>query len=130
MDPIRPIDHGEAVAIFRSQVIGPLTCRDLARGEFGAELRRISAVAVRPPGSAVSRTYSVPTLQRWYYAWRKGGLAALRPRLRSDRGRARRLTDGQRTLLLDIRREHASASAEVILRTLVAQGRLVSVVVG
>ena len=124
MDPIRPIDHAEAVAVFRSQVIGPLVCRDLGRGELRRELRLLSAETFRPPGADVTRTYSVPTLERWYYAWRRGGLAALRPRPRSDRGRARRLTQRQRQLLLDIRDEHPSASARVILRTLVAQGRI------
>jgi transposase InsO family protein len=70
------------------------------------------------------RQISVPTLERWLYAYRRGGLAALRPQPRSDRGRARELTPAQRELLLDIRREHPTASAPLILRTLVADGRL------
>ena len=71
-----------------------------------------------------TRTFSVPTLERWFYAWREGGLEALRPAKRSDAGHAQALTEAQRTLLLDIRREYAGASAELILSTLVSDGRL------
>lgn len=124
MDEMRPHDHAEAVAVFRSQVIGALICRMLTRGELRAELCRLSKVAFRPPGAKRTRTYSVPTLERWYYAWRRDGLKGLRPRRRGDAGRARALTDAQRTLLLDIRREYAHASAELVLRTLVGDGRL------
>jgi hypothetical protein len=51
-------------------------------------------------------------------------LEALRPSPRSDRGRCRELTEAQRSLLAAIREEHPSASVPVILRTLVAEGRL------
>jgi len=68
-------------------------------------------------------------LERWFYAYRDGGLAALRPAPRADRGRAQELTPEQRELLLDIRREHPTASVPLILRTLVADGRLAKGVV-
>jgi transposase InsO family protein len=123
-DPLEPQDHAERTALFRSEVIGALTRRDLDRGELRAEIAALAQRAFRPPGYAHTRTFSVPTLERWYYAYRRGGLAALHPRPRSDRGRARELTAPQRKLLCDIRREHPSASVPLILRTLVADGRL------
>jgi transposase InsO family protein len=124
MDDLKPMDPAEACALFRSEIIGALTRRDLARGELRAALVALSAERYRPPGAAATRAFSVTTLERWYYAYRTGGLAALRPEPRSDRGRARELTDAQRDLLLDIRREHPAATTAVILRTLVADGRL------
>ena len=124
MDTITPMDHREAVALFRSQIIGTAARGALERGDLQKELKKLSRQHFRPPGASKTRTYSVPTLERWVYAWRKGGLAALMPKLRNDRGRARRLTAPQRELLLDIRREYPSASCELILRTLVADGRL------
>ena len=117
-------DHAEEVAIFRSQVIGALAHRELTRGELRAERSRLSTQRYRPPDSDLTRTFSIPTLERWLYRYRRGGLAALRPEPRSDRGRAKTLTPEQRTLLLDIRKEHANASVALILRTLVADGRL------
>jgi transposase InsO family protein len=124
MDHLAPRDAAEATAIFRAELIGTLTRRDWTRGELGAALRALSQQRVRPPGAATTRTFSVVTLARWYYAYRVGGLAALRPRPRRDRGRARDLCAAQRDLLLQIRREHPTASVPLILRTLLADGRL------
>ena len=123
MDTLAPKDHRETVALFRSEVIGSLARREFDHGELRAALREIATQRFRPPGSDVMRCFSVPTLERWYYAYRRGGLAMLVPQRRKDTGRARALTDAQRTLLTDIRREHPSASVPVILRTLVADGR-------
>lgn len=124
MDTLKPKDHAEAVALFRSEIVGGLTRRDLDRGELRHELRLLAKKRYRAPGSKLGRSFSVPTLERWYYRYKRGGLAALRPGPRSDRGRARDLTDEQRQLLLDIRAEYRSASVPLILRTLVTEGRL------
>jgi putative transposase len=121
---IRPKDHAEAVAIFRAQVVGALVRAALSRGELSAELHELSKRRLRPPASKTTRSYSVPTLQRWYYAYKRGGLDALKPKRRKDAGHGRVLSDEERQLLLDIRREHPAVSAPVILRTLIADGRL------
>ena len=124
-DKLAPKDHAEEVAIFRAQVIGPLLTRDFtSRGELADEIRKIARVNRLPPGSRISRKYSQPTIERWYYAHRKGGLRALAPRRRSDTGHARELTAEQRNLLHEIRREHRRASAALILRTLEIDGRI------
>lgn len=119
-----PRDHAEAVALFRAALVGPLARRKLDRGELAAAIRELAAATYRPPGSRATRRFGVSTFERWYYAYLAGGLAALRPEARSDRGRGRALTPELRALLLDIRREHPTASAPIILRTLVADGRL------
>jgi transposase InsO family protein len=124
MDQLAPRDPAEAIAIFRAEIIGALTRREWPRGELGEALEALSQQRWRPPRAASTRTYSVVTLERWYYAYRAGGLEALHPRRRRDRGRARDLTVEQRDLLLQIRREHPTASVPLILRTLVADGRL------
>lgn len=123
-DPLTPKDQAERTALFRSEIVGALTRRQLDRGELRAEFIALAERAFRPPGHEITRRFSVTTLERWYYAYRRGGLDALKPQPRSDRGRARELTDEQRKLLCDIRREHPSASVPLILRTLVADGRL------
>ena len=123
-DPLVPTDHAEAVALFRAQIIGELSRRDLDHGELALALRTLSQRRYRPPGADATRRFAVPTLERWLYRYKAGGLAALRPKVRSDKGRAQALTDAQRALLSDIRREHANASVPLILRTLVADGRL------
>ena len=121
-DTLGPKDAAEAIAIFRTQVIGPLVCRQLSRGELAAALRELSKTPVRTPSGAMRR-YSRTTLERWLYGYRAGGVAALRPDDRR-RGYATQLTDAQRQLLLAIRAEHRTASVPLILRTLEAHGRL------
>jgi transposase InsO family protein len=124
MSTLSPKDHAEAVALFRSEIVGALTRRELDRGELSLALTQLSQQRFRPPQAKATKAYSVATLERWYYAYKSGGLEALRPSPRSDRGRCRELTEAQRTLLAAIREEHPSASVPVILRTLVAEGRL------
>jgi transposase InsO family protein len=121
---IQPKDYGEEVAIFRALLLAPVLNRDLSHGELAAGLRGISEQRVRPPRADSTRTYSVPTLERWLYSYRAEGLPGLRPELRSDRGFAQEIEPDLRGLLLDIRREHPSASVPLILGTLIDEGRL------
>jgi len=114
---LSPKDHAEEVAIFRSTIVGALTTRELDHGELRAALHALAKERYRPPGADNTKCFSVTTLERWFYAYRKGGLAALRPAPRCDRGHAQELSPELRQLLLDIRQEHRSASVPLILRT-------------
>lgn len=124
MDELKPKTPQEAVAVFRHGILGALTQAQLDRGELRAALEKLTTQRFRPPGGSTTKSFSVPTLERWYYAYRSRGLEGLMPRPRSDRGRAQQLSPELRQLLLDIRREHPHAAVPVILRTLVADGRM------
>lgn len=119
-----PKDHAEAIALYRSTVIGTLAHRELDRGELADELKKLSTQRFRAPRAHCSQTYSTATLERWYYAYKAHGLEGLRPKTRADKGRGRELNDEQRELLLGIRKEHPNASVPLILETLIADGRL------
>jgi putative transposase len=122
---LAPKDMAEAIGIFRAQVIGPLLTRVFAsHGELAGAIRVLSREHHRAPNSSTSRTYSEATLERWYYRFKRHGLAGVTPRRRSDTGHARELTDAQRDLLLQIRREHPTTSVSLILRTLELDGRV------
>jgi putative transposase len=124
METLTPKDRAERIALFRSEIIGSLSRRELSRGRLRQALEELSRERFRPPDAENTKTYSVATLERWLYRYKKGGLEALKPTGRSDRGRGRGLTPELRQLLLDIRREHRSASVPLILRTLAADGRV------
>jgi len=124
MQGLTPKNHSEEVALFRHGLIGELSLRELSHGERAQALRRLSRQRVKPPGSDITRCYSIPTLERWLYAFKAGGLAALVPRGRADRGRGRSFDPALRELLCDIRREHPQVSVTLILRTLRADGRI------
>lgn len=121
---LAPHDHAEAIALFRAEIVGSLVHRELAHGDLRSAFREASQQRFRAPGAHGPRTYSAVTLERWYYAFKTRGLDALRPKLRSDRGRGRELPDELRKLLLAIRTELPHISVPTILATLVADGRL------
>ena len=59
-DLLAPKDAAEDLAVFRSQVVGPLLCRNgRTHGELAEALRELARTPVRPPGSTTHRTYSV-----------------------------------------------------------------------
>ena len=124
MHDLKPRNRREEVALFRAEIIGALLRCDLDHGELKERLRVLSQKRFRPPRSTCTRTFSVPTLERWYYAYKKDGLSALEPRRRSDRGHAHRISNELRELLLDIRRAHPTTSSELIRDTLITDGRL------
>ena len=117
-------DPAEAIALYRSHIIGILVRREMEHGDLARALAELSTQRFMPPRSHSNRTYSVPTLERWYYAFKGGGLDALMPKARKDKGRARVLSPELRKLLVDIRFEHPSASVPLILATLTAEGKL------
>lgn len=124
MDKLTPQTHAEAVAVFRHGVIGALTQAQMDRGQLAAALKVLSKQHFRPPKSLTTKRFSAATLERWYYSYKQRGLEGLKPESRSDKGRAKELTPEQKNLLREIRREHPHASVTLILRTLVADGRL------
>jgi transposase InsO family protein len=65
----------------------------------------------------------VPTLRRWYYRYQRHGIEGLRP-LSRRRGNGLKLTTAERDLICEIRRQRPGVAAEVIVRTLEADGRL------
>ena len=112
--------HPEAVSAFRLSVVGDLLVRDLDPGELTAELKQRAQIRYRPPGSDNTRTFHWKTLQRWLIAARRG-VRQLQPRSR-QRGFALALDDTQRQTLLDVRRAHPTAAAELILSEAVRNG--------
>jgi len=117
-----PLSQREAIALFRLGVIGDLLSVELAPGELQQELQHRAKKRYRPPGASASRTYHWKTLQRWLHAARCGS-SALTPASRA-RGFARALDAEVRQTLLDIRREHPTAAAEMILGEVLRHGLL------
>jgi transposase len=122
-EDLKPKNHAETVALFRAQILGPVLARQLDRGELKEEFKALSAYRWLPPGQVQFRQYSAATLERWYYRYRKRGLAGLKPHPRRS-GFAQRLTEVQRMLICDIAEAYPRAPVSVIVRTLEADGRL------
>ncbi|MBM4319264.1 MAG: transposase [Deltaproteobacteria bacterium] len=111
----------ERIALFRLSVIGDLLAQELELGDLNKQLQERSEKRYRPPEAASTRQYHWKTLQRWYYAAKSDLAAGLLPESRS-RGFALKLTEEQRALLLEMRQEHPTASAELVLSEAVRNG--------
>lgn len=81
-------DHSEVVALFRFSVISEAVSDRLTPPERGAIVRALAARTWSTP-EGVDRSFSRASIDRWVLAYRRGGLAGLRPAPRCDRGRAR-----------------------------------------
>jgi putative transposase len=109
------------VALFRYSVLGPLVSRaQLPRGELKATLQELAARHYDVPGSRNSHL-SEKTIEGWYYAWRRGGIEALVPKARSDRGQSKLAPELQEAILA-AKRENPRRSIRGIRRLLERRG--------
>src|SRR5258706_4489650 len=56
------------------------------------------------------------TLEDWYYAFKTGGFDALKPKLRSDRGKPRRLSADQQRWILERARSFPGLPVKMLYR--------------
>jgi len=95
----------EKLALFRYGLIAPLVIEPLARGELTRRAEEIASRQYDIPDSQ-RRTLSVDTLLEWAKHYRHGGLEALAPKPRQDRGRMRAITPQLATLIERLKREN------------------------
>lgn len=108
-------------ALFRLSVLGPLVSREhLCRGELQALLRELAGKHYAIPGSQRVRV-GEKTIEAWYYAWRKDGIAGLVPKPRADRGVSKLAPDIQEAILR-AKRENPRRSIRQIRQLLEAAG--------
>ncbi len=109
------------VALFRYSVLGPLVSRaQLPRGELKATIQELAARHYDIPGSRHSHL-SEKTIEGWYYAWRRGGIEALVPKVRSDQGQSKLPPELQEAILA-AKRENPRRSIRGIRRLLERRG--------
>ena len=110
------------VAIFRVMLLGPLISREkLSRGELKTLIEGIA-----------SHTYTIPeskridvspkAIERWYYAYLKGGIDALAPKTRSDKNTISAITEPVKEQLLVHKQRNLSRSLNVLIQLLEKQG--------
>lgn len=116
-------EQDNAVALFRLGVLGQLTTRSqLSRGELKTITRELSTKAYCIPRSSCCHL-SAKTIERWYYAWKRGGFAALAPQRRSDRGQSSIDANLQQTIK-KLKEENPARSLNTLLLLLESQGHI------
>ncbi|MFC1707824.1 helix-turn-helix domain-containing protein, partial [Planctomycetota bacterium] len=124
IDNRRDNDSAIQIALFRYGVLGPLVERaDLGPGEVSQLIREIAAHTHYLPGKGPI-TVSERTVYGWLRLYRTGGLEALRPRLRRDRGKSRKLSEEVVSRAVALRKENPKRWTSTVIDILRLEGTL------
>lgn len=109
------------IALFRLSVLGPLASRgSLEKGDLKEIVRELAQKSYAIPESR--RTWlSEKTIEGWYYAWKRGGIDALAPKPRSDRGRSK-IAPALQEALLAARKDNPRRSLRSIQKIVATSG--------
>lgn len=115
MRPVHP------TALFRLSVLGPLASQE--RFERGQLKQQIADLAKRRYDIPNSRQVylSEKTIEAWYYCWLKGGIDALAPKPRADKGTSK-LSDAIQQAIIDCKKQNPKRSIDTIKTSLEEQG--------
>jgi len=120
----RDDDRAILLALFRYGVIAPLVEPDeLARGEVSRIVREIAGEKHYLPGRG-----PISVRERTLYAWKKayqeGGIAALGPAVRKDRGRSRVISEAVLQRAIQLRKEQDGRWTSTLIDILQLEGTL------
>ena len=105
------------VALFRMTVLGELISRQfLPRGELKAIMTDLAQKHYTIPNSRHTQI-SEKTIESWYYAWKKGGVDALAPKKRMDRGQSK-ISDLLQEAILKAKQDNPKRSINSLLELL------------
>ncbi len=107
----------EKIALFRYGLIATLVLEKLPRGEMIRRARELAEHDYDIPFSD-RRHVSVDTLLDWAARYRNGGLEALGPQPRSDRGKPRVISPQLAQLIERLKRENPHRNGTTLLREL------------
>jgi putative transposase len=107
----------EKIALFRYGVIASLVLEPLPRGELTRRAQEIAARHFDIPASKRT-SISEDTLLAWALRYRNGGLEALAPQPRRDRGKSRTIAPQLANLIERLKRENPHRTGTTLLREL------------
>jgi putative transposase len=110
-----------SLALFRLSVLGPLASRcELKRGEIKALVRELADKTYHIPDSRRVHL-SEETILRWYYDWKRGGIEALIPKSRCDKGKTQLSVEIQNALI-GTKKDNPARSLNTLIQMLEKQG--------
>ena len=108
----------ENISLFRFQVIAPLLNLEREpKGTLDRMLQKLSAHSWEHPRLGAVQ-YSQGTIEHWLYAYRSGGLEALAPQARRDRGRSRAIDEETANRIEELARGETGLDGPGILKEL------------
>jgi len=115
-----PTHDPDVVALFRYGVISPLLLSNDERTR-SERLRELARQPWQAP-DGVARCYSPSTIEGWFYAYRAGGLSALRDKPRSDKGRQKAMPPEVAEAIDRLLKDHPRLKTARIIERLTADG--------
>lgn len=113
--PIHP------TALFRLMILGPLASRgEIKRGEISHIIRQLAAQSYTIPGSRQTHL-SKETIARWYSLWKRGGIDALSPKVRVDRGTTQ-LPEKVQNKIIELKKDKPERSINQLIGMLEREG--------
>ena len=109
--------RAEKIALFRYGLVAPLVLEMLPHGELTRRAEDIAARKYEIPYSERS-SVSVDTLLDWVLRYRRGGVPALAPKSRCDRGQSRAVPPQLAELIERLKRENPHRTGLTLLREL------------
>lgn len=92
----------EAIALRRMSLVQQIIDLIQHHWPLSAALEQVASAHPLPgEGELPPQFVAKRTLEDWYYAFKKGGFEGLKPKLRSDRGKPRRLSEKQQQWILE-----------------------------
>jgi len=114
MKPIHP------VALFRMTVLGELVSRQcLPHGELKAIMTNLAQKHYDIPNSRHTQL-SEKTIESWYYTFKQGGVDALAPKVRMDKGQSK-IPESLQEALLKAKRDNLKRSLDSLIELMKMQ---------
>lgn len=116
--PIHP------TALFRLTVLGPLASRgEIKRGDATHIIRRLAAESYNIPGSRQTHL-SEETIARWHTLWKRGGIEALNPKVRADKGTTQ-LSAAVQSRIVALKKDKPERSINLLIGMIEREGLVV-----
>ena len=111
----------QQTALFRYSLIAPALTNMFGAPSLAQYFRNVAAKKHKgPDGNYVDVTYH--SLERWFYSYKKLGLAGITPKLRADAGKPRALKDNAIDRIYELREKFPYITGKAIYNKLIEEG--------
>ena len=113
----------QEIALFKYSLIAPLVTETFTQSSAKEYLQEISAKEYLTP-KGIKKEYAPETIKEWLRIYRKYGIDGLYPKVRSDKGKSRNLSDEAKKFIVSTKLNSPKRSAKSIYHELIAKGYL------
>lgn len=108
------------IALFKYSLVAPLVTKTYTQKSAKEYLEEITARVHDTPRGP--REYAPSTLKGWLRQYRKHGINGLYPKIRSDKGKLRKLSDEAKEFIITAKKGNPKRTAKSIYQELIAKG--------